>query len=139
MVKPTQLLSDNLKEFVYWSVKFGNCKSGNNCSYVRVDYDLGVKSYYYLDDRDRPYFNQVKLNKLGFAPKAFCRFKCGIYYCYLTEHVETIYSTLDPVEKTMYSIPSLIESIKQYNIEIYDDIEENFGVKDGNLLLIDCE
>jgi hypothetical protein len=131
-------LTNEEKSMVDWAVRFGNCRTGNNCSYVRLNHQYGVKCYEYIDLRDKPYFNQVKLSKLGYAPKAFSRFKVGFYYCYLTEHVPKIFS----VNCDKYSsnvIQDFLDELQSQGLHFFDDTENNFGILNNKIVIVDCE
>lgn len=119
---------------IYYKIKSGNYASGNICKYIRC-HGLNIKCYECRYERDTCYFNQKRLSKYGYTPKAFERFCIYNYYCYTTEHVNEILQDEDDkrIEKFCDRVWHNIR------FDIVDPQPQNFGVVNGNLVLVDCE
>jgi hypothetical protein len=148
----TQLDSDKLAE----SIDSGKAKvsgSGTCCIFYDLENGWGIKCYFSEYKRDEAWRNQRFFEIYDRAPITGDKVTVGDKYGYVTEVVETLTSGLninnDAVNdergviyeegeiydsKTMrYILPMLLG--RRYN----DDHEGNYGVKNGRLVIIDCD
>jgi hypothetical protein len=130
----------------------GKKSSGCCCNFVDLENGKGLKVYGSRYSRDLHHDAQVYAAGLGLAPEVFEKFQVAGTYGYVTEVVETLvpYSKSneylfdnypdewDTILKSEYA--SELEELEEtLGYDLHDSHDGNFGLKNGKLVIIDCD